>query len=344
MKIENEIEKLSKRVTLIETQNSRFKYLLDSALQVTKQSLCETNLQTDENEFLQETIRLIEDEKLRMQEELDLLSSSGTEGVFYFIKHLENDNLELRKKVELLLNQLQKSMKEIDQLKIEHTEFKFLLSQPNSNTEWLKNIINLDSHMISGGEGAHLLEERLKLQRKVTNFEQKKLDLITALENMDIDKSKDSPRKASLKANLENILFTTIDDDAKKRYHDLQIKLLKLEKTRSQLLSDLQNVLDESRKALADEYSELQKKILEIESKKATEKKKVKCMKEKERIGNKLKERVAADDEEKLVIDTILNAFSNRMVNGIAHKLRRSGRSIRNNPYPNFGLPTCSIL
>lgn len=344
MKIENEIEKLVKRVSLLETQNSRFRNLLDSALEVTKQSLSDASIQKDENEFLQETIRLIEDEKVRMQEDLELLSSSETEGIFFYVKHLENDSLELRKKVDLLLNQIQKQTREIDQLKMEHMEFKFLLTQPNSNTEWLKSIIRIDSR-ISGSAGASLLEERFKLQKKIVNLEQKKTELLSAIDNMDKQKRVEvlSP-KTAVKADLEHAVFKAIDDVAKKKYQDLHFKVLDLEKERSQLLNDLQNVLDHSRTEIANEYCELQRKILEIESERKELQLNLNFMQENERIRQKLKETVATDDDEKLAIDKILNAFANKRIPGKNRLLQRSGRSLRYNVYSSLGLPTCNIL
>lgn len=344
MKIENEIEKLVKRVSLLETQNSRFKTLLDSALEVTHQSLSGTNIQKDENEFLQETIKLIEDEKVRMQEDLDLLSTSETDGFFYYVKQLENDNLELRKKIDVLLHQVQKQTKDIDQLRIEHLEFKFLLTQPNSNSEWLKNIIMIDNNL-SGTEAASLMEQRFRLQRKIANLEQKKTELLHVIDNNDYQKHEDvETPKSVVKADLEQTLFKAIDDVARKKYHDLHSKVVELEKERSQLLNNLQDVLDQSRKAIADEYVELQKKILEIESKKAELQLNLKCMNENEEIKRKIKSRVVTDNEEIAAIDAILNAFTNRKLSGIARRLQRSGRPVRDRTYHNFGLPTCNIL
>lgn len=344
MKIENEIEKLVKRVNLLETQNSRFKNLLDSALELTQQSLSGTEIHKDENEFLQETIRLIEDEKARMQEDLDLLSTSENEGFFYYVKQLENDNVELRKKVDVLLSLVQKQTKDIDQLKIEHMEFKFLLTQPNSNSEWLKNIIMIDNH-ISGSDGTSLMEQRFKLQRKIVNFEEKKAELLTVIDKMDFQKQQEieSP-KSVVKADLEQALFRAIDDVAKKKYHDVHLKVFELEKERSQLLNDLQEVLDQSRKAIADEYSELQRKILEIESKKAELQLSMKCMQENEEVKKKFKARVVTDNEEIVALDTILNAFTNRTMKEKIRTIQRNPRPVRGGAYSSFGLPTCNIL
>lgn len=337
MKIENEIEKLVKRVSLLETQNCRFRNLLDSARELTKQSLSATSIHKDENEFLQETIKLIQDEKIRMQEDLELLSTSENEGIFYYIKHLENDSLELRRKVDLLLNQVQKQTKEIDQLKTEHMEFKFLLTQPNSNAEWLKNIITIDNN-ISGSEGAALIDQRYKLQTKIVNLEHKKAELITVIENMDRQKLENSPRPV-VKADLEHAMFKAIDDVAKKKYHDLHLNVLDLEKERTQLLNNLQDVLDESRKEIADEYLILQKKILEIESQKKEIQHSLRLIHRNEEIRNKFK-----DDEDKLAIEKILNAFTNKTITRRSRLPSRTYGPPRYNAYSNFGLPTCNIL
>lgn len=342
MKIENEIEKLIKRVTLLETQNSRFKNLLDSAVELTNQ--CGTSERKDEHEFLQETIQLIEDEKVRMEEDLDLLSSTENEGILYYIKHMENDCLELRRKVNLLLKQIQKQTTELDQLKIEQMEFKFLLTHKDSDHDLLKNIISIDTN-VSGTDRAFLLDERQKLQRRIVNLESKKSEFLTALENMDKQTQIQSEPLLMEKCDLEHALFKAIDDVAKKKYQELHLKVLNLEKVRSQLLNDLQSVLDQSRREIADEYSELQKKIQEIESKKAELQLKLKINCQNEEMKRKLKERVATDEEEKQAIDDILNAFTNRVTQTKDNNLIRNDRSITYfHNYSSFGLPTCTIL
>lgn len=344
MKIENEIEKLVKRVSLIETQNSRFKNLLDSALEVTKQSLSGTSIQRDESGFLQETIKLIEDEKGRMQEDLDILTSTETDGIFYFVKQLEADSVELRKKIEVLINHAQKQSKDIDQLKTEHMEFKFLLTQPNSNTEWLKDVIRIDNHL-SGSGGAILLKERFNLQKKIVNLENKKTELLTAIEKMDQQKTHEAESpKSVIRADLERSLFKAIDEAARKKYEDLHLKVLNLEKERSQLLTNLQDVLDKSRKEIADEYGELQKKILDIEAERAELNLNLKFLHDNEELRIKLKDTIGNDNEEKLAIDKILNAFSNKASARGKFAVRRKDKPVRFNSYSSLGLPPCNIL
>ncbi|KAG5893769.1 hypothetical protein JTB14_005436 [Gonioctena quinquepunctata] len=320
MTIENEIERLMKRITLLENQNARFKNLLDSALEVTKQSVSRTQIQKDETEFLEETIKLIEDEKTQMQNDLELISSSENEEILINMKKLENENVDLQKKVDLLLSQVHKHSKDMELLKREHSEFKFLLTQPESNPQWLKDILQLDN-ATTETTGLSLMEERYKLQRKIVSLERKKTELLTAIEDIGKPETRQTPTQ-NFKSDLEKALFKAIDDVAKREYENLHLKVLDLEKERSQLLNELQAVLDSSKNEIASEYCKLQRKILEIETEKAELKLALESMggspeKDEELTGEvkevKGKVSIGNSAEENAELDKILNAFSNQL-------------------------------
>lgn len=346
MKIENEIEKLVKRVTLLETQNIRFKSLLDSALEVTKHSISGTNIQNDESEFLQQTIKLIEDEKQRMQEDMNLISSSENDSLVFNVKHLESDTLELQKKVDVLVNHTQKQSKEIDQLKTELAEIKFLIIQPNSNSHLLKNILLLDN-AVADNANASLVHERYKLQKKIVTLERKKTELMIAIEDMNSN-VKRKGMATIFKNKLEKALFKAIDDVANREYENLHVKVLDLEKEREKLLNELQNVLDSSRKEIANEYCKLQKKILEIETEKAELQLTLKTLDKTEEmleINNFSHTSIPNADEENIKIENILQAFSNKPIRTdyCLTNLEHNNVSLYNH-YIRVGLPTCDIL
>lgn len=267
MKIENEIEKTRKRISLLENQNARFKKLLESAVEVTKKSISKTDLQEDDGQFWQDTIKLIENEKLKLQEDLILLSATEDE-LTLTIKKLETENLELQKKVEVLLQQTKFHEKEMEKMKTEHSEIRFLLSRPDSNAEWFKKILQLDDGLTPNSSCTALVSERQKLQRKIMNLEKKKQELLSAIEDITSPENARQVTSANIKSDLEKALFKAIDEVAKREFDSLHLKVLDLEKERSDLLSQLQAVLDDSRKKIAEEYCKLQMKILEIEKEK----------------------------------------------------------------------------
>ncbi|CAH1964775.1 unnamed protein product [Acanthoscelides obtectus] len=311
MKFEDELEKLRERVNSLESQNIKFKYLLDSALDITNKSETGSDVEI-ETQFLQDAIKLIEDEKNKMQEDLEQLVSEENETVFTKFKQLENENIELRKKVDLLVNLVSSLIKDMEQLKREYSEFKFLLTQPNVNAKLLKNILQLNNTFAEGTGQHALVRQRYFLQRKIVNLESKKTELLGAIEN---SKSCSSRKSVSdvIKSDLKKAIFRAINGVAKKEFENLFEKVLELEKERSKLLSHLKVVLDKSKKEIASEYYKLQQKILDIETEKAALRKTLTTLREEEAdIASNSKKEMTPEDERK--IDEILNAFSNSTV------------------------------
>lgn len=325
MKIENEIVKTKKRITLLETQNASFRKLLESAAEITDKS----DFEQDESKFWQETIQLIENEKLKLQEDLNLLSATEDE-ISLLIKKLENENLELRKKVEVLLEQTKLHKKEMEKIKSEHTEIKFLLSRPDTNKEWFKTILQFDDSLKSNFN-ASLLEERHNLQRKVMDLEKKKYELLNTIEEITHPENSKKTSSANIKSDLEIALFKAIDEVAKREFESLHLKVVDLERERSSLLSQLQAVLDNSRKKIAEEYCKLQTKILEIE-------------KEKGKLTSKVSISVinpTVSDEE---LNHILDAFSNKPEMILNKSIRRKNfQEAVENQYQSLA-PMCNVL
>lgn len=296
MKIENEVERTKKRITLLETQNARFRKLLESAAEVTSKANSTTNLVQDESKFWQETIELIENEKVKLQEDLHLLSAPQDE-ISLAIKKLETENWQLQKKVDVLLEQIKLQEKQMEKMKTEHAEIKFLLSGRDTNAAWFKKIWQLDDTLQSNSS-VPLLEERHKLQRKVLNLEKKKYELLNAIEEIIRPESSTKADGASIKSDLEKALFNAIDEVAKREFESLHLKALDLEKERSDLLTELQVILDSSRRKIAEEYCKLQLKILEIERERFTSSK----------LSISVINPTVSDEE----LNHVLDAFSNK--------------------------------
>lgn len=237
MEIQNEIVKTRKRIELLVHQNEKFKSLLDRALSVTK------NTSSKSTAFERECLEIIEEESVHLKDDLSNLT-------------LEEDPNLLRK-IESLERLLKVQRDEIETLKAEHAEIKFLLLHPESrNSEWLKNILELDNDVT---ETTSLVEERFRLQRKILNLEKKKAELLLAINDAAI------PDTITHFINNEEE-----DEDQLTEYEDLRFKMLNLEDERSRLLNDLQCVLDRSRQQIAKEYNHLQSKIVEMELKKSS--------------------------------------------------------------------------
>lgn len=250
MEIQNEIIKTKGRVDLLERQNGKFKTLLEKALVVTKK--CSSKSTACESLFLQESIEIIERETENLKYDLNCLS-------------IEEDSSGRRSRtgtVDSVEGLLQIQQKEIDSLKAEHAEIKFLLLHPESrNTEWLKNILELENDVSQ--TNVSLVEERFRLQRKILNLEKKKAELLLAINDAAIPINIGS----SLHQGLSE---TSNDEDELSQYEDLRFRMLNLEDERSRLLNDLQCVLNRSRKEIAEEYNNLQAKILQVEQEKAS--------------------------------------------------------------------------
>nr|CAH7722923.1 unnamed protein product [Callosobruchus chinensis] len=344
MKFGDELEKLRERVNLLDSQNIKFKHLLDSALDITNKSEAGCDVET-ETQFLQEAIKLIEDEKNKMQEDLEELVSAENETVYTKMKQLENDNIELRKKVDLLVNLVGNQAKDMERLKREYSEFKFLLTEPNVNAQWLKNILQLNNTFAEGTGQHGLVRQRHLLQRKIVNLESKKTELLIANESI----TKPGPSKKSvtdaIKSDLEKAIFKAIDTVAKKEFENLFEKVLKLEKERSKLLGQLKVVLDKSKKEIASEYYKLQQKILDIETEKAALQKTMNTLGSEEgelQHKNSGKQEMTPEYEQK--ISEILNAFSNSSFNVAKSTETTNVTEPPTQMNAAGGLPLCTIL
>lgn len=240
MEIQNEIVKTRKRVDLLVHQNEKFKNLLDRALTVTKSTSSKSTA------FEKECLEIIEEESEHLKDDLSNLT-------------LEGEPSNLLAKIESLERLLKVQRGEIETLKAEHAEIKFLLLHPESrNSEWLKNILELDDD-VTEANNSSLVEERFRLQRKILNLEKKKAELLLAIND------------AAIPDNITHFINKDVEDeDQLTEYEDLRFKMLNLEDDRSRLLNDLQGVLDRSRKQIAREYNHLQSKIVEMELKKSS--------------------------------------------------------------------------
>lgn len=239
MEIQNEIVKTQKRVDLLVHQNEKFRNLLDRALTVTKSTSSKSTA------FERECLEIIEEESAHLKDDLSSLS-------------VEEEPDKLRK-IESLERLLKVQRDEIETLKAEHAEIKFLLLHPESrNSEWLKNILELDDD-VTEANNTSLVEERFRLQRKILNLEKKKAELLLAIND------------AAIPDNITHFIDKDVEDeDQLTEYEDLRFKMLNLEDERSRLLNDLQCVLNRSRKQIAKEYNHLQSKIVEMELKKSS--------------------------------------------------------------------------
>lgn len=334
MQIENETEVSRKRIKLLENQNARFKSLLESVLAVTNPTPSKSNLLRDEHQFLEDTIKLIEDEKQKMQEELEMLTASKTISTENQLKKMESENLELRKKVEVLLTHAKKQTKEIQQLKAEQSEFKFLLTQPNVDTRWLRNILQLDT--LTKNTSLPLVQERHKLQNRIITLERRKTELLLAIEDVSKSNISDEQSKEFIKTNIERCVSKALDEAEEKEFEELQEKVNSLEIERSELLNQLQTVLDNSRNEIASEYCKLQQKILEIETHKAEILLKLKSVDNDSDLSKRSSTKFTQIEANQ--IDNVLSAFTN-ISNTLT--MRRSESQTR---YSASGLPTCTIL
>ncbi|CAG9840617.1 unnamed protein product [Diabrotica balteata] len=316
MKITQEMERLKKRFSLLENQNVQFKNLLDSAIEVTKQSVPRAEIHKDETTFLNETIRLIEAEKAKLQYDLVDLKQYEREDITSNIKALEKENADMREVIKSLSKEFQNALKDIQQLKLEHSEFKFLLTQPESNANWLKTILQLDNSLLENAN-IPLMEQRYGLQQKIYKLEKKKTELLNVIDDISSPtNSKDLPAEKSV---VVDTLYEHINDESKKEYEDLYIKVLDLEQERSTLLSQLQLVLESSRKEIAGEYVQLQKKIREIEIEKGGLKFKLKIIgpskdtpETSEDVLNQVEDTIDKEKKsENEAVENILNAFTN---------------------------------
>ncbi|CAG9855909.1 unnamed protein product [Phyllotreta striolata] len=351
MKIENEIVKLSTRIELLESQNARFKNLLNSALDISKPALVSNDLKS-EARFLEETIKIIEDEKAQLQEDLLHFKKSESDGLLVMIKELEAENSELKKKVHLLLDEARRTSKDVSQLKMEHVEFKFLLTQPESNADWLKTILNLDNS-VAENVNSSLMEQRYKLQHRIFTLERNKMELLNALEDIQESDAPSSRLSPKHKREVERIVYRAVEVVAKKEYEHLYSKISELEQERSNLLNELQQVLERSRKQIADEYRQLQRQILEIEHE-TTEIHSVNTVSNQGNHDRRLEYHLMnelndgesftdSDGTEEEVVDKILNAFVNPPAQpSIREAIRRENSSSFRLMWSNYDY--CNIL
>lgn len=308
MEIQSEIVKTQNRIGLLEHQNDKFKALLEKALTVTRKTSSKST--GFESEFRQESIRIIEQERENLKDDL---SQWGLE-----------DEKSLVDKVESLERLRKAQQEQIERLQVEHAEIKFLLLHPESrNSEWLRNILELEND-VTESQTQSLVEERFRLQRKILNLEKKKAELLLAINDAAIPQQIGS----FIKQDLEKSLSIQGME-----YEDLRFRMLTLEDERSRLLNDLQCVLDQSRKEIAKEYNHLQKKIMEVERQKAN-----------------LKMRPTEPGEQKITrreLESIFNAFTNiplKMADERA-RIERIKSEVGTMFSPGLGLPLyCNIL
>ncbi|KAF7264805.1 hypothetical protein GWI33_022335 [Rhynchophorus ferrugineus] len=225
MEIQNEIIKTRARIDHLHRQNETFRDLLEKA-----QSLGGKAEESDaiENEFTQESLSVIEKIKENLKCELKSLSSQSNISIEILLEKLQN-----------LENISNAQDKEIECLKCEQAEIKFLLSHPEANRkQWLQDIINFQSRS-----------------------ERKKAELIIAIKNASIPENCNN-----IKTEIKQVTFEGTDHNSMmERYEDLRFQMLNLEDERFKLLQELQYILEDSRKQIAEEYNNLQKKIAAVE-------------------------------------------------------------------------------
>ncbi|KAF7264799.1 hypothetical protein GWI33_022340 [Rhynchophorus ferrugineus] len=225
MEIQNEIIKTRARIDHLHRQNETFRDLLEKA-----RSLGGKAEESDaiENEFTQESLSAIEKIKENLKCELKSLSSQSNISIEILLEKLQN-----------LENISNAQDKEIECLKCEQAEIKFLLSHPEANRkQWLQDIINFQSRS-----------------------ERKKAELIIAIKNASIPENCNN-----IKTEIKQVTFEGTDHNSvMERYEDLRFQMLNLEDERFKLLQELQYILEDSRKQIAEEYNNLQKKISAVE-------------------------------------------------------------------------------
>lgn len=179
-------------------------------------------------------------------------------------------------------------------------------------------------------------------------MERKKTELLHAIEDITSPQSNSPQPSPNNRKEIERVVFNAIDTVAKREYESLYTKVLELEQERTTLLSELQIVLERSRKQIADEYSNLQKKILEIETEKAELRLTLNSLnsnredKAEYTMIDEMSDIGSPTNDENEALDKILNAFSNSPSQMNIHEaIRRENSKFR---LIRTGIESCTIL
>lgn len=160
-----------KHVKQLENQNNKLRKLLGTALEVADKDYCSFTRLKLESEVLAGEMNELQMEKHQLEDTIAAVISEGSDNIDHTIYNLEKEHVELRSKLEEVLNEIRKGDLEINQLKSEDAELKKTIAKLEDEKSvllgQLKSEIGCKLNATSSlGQKQELKEEHIKRQPK----------------------------------------------------------------------------------------------------------------------------------------------------------------------------------
>ncbi|KAF7264806.1 hypothetical protein GWI33_022336 [Rhynchophorus ferrugineus] len=221
-------DNIARKIRKLENQNSKFKRLLETTLQITSEETAKCLNLRKESSYLKRAVFELEGQKKQLEDELNMYLSDNPEFAGPKIRNLNNEDLDIKDILNTVLKDVERESQEVEGLKIDDKNLKEIIVNLNQEKEHLLKNIELIKH--ANEENNRLAEENLKLRQELASLQKddtNETKLMLDIEN-DLTESK-NVSKNPLNIPTENTI--------------LELKLSSLEKQKEKILNDLRTSL-----------------------------------------------------------------------------------------------------